>query len=159
LLSIQRLGLKVNYVGVNHGNGYKLFFNLSFHAFVRTSQEMWLLFGQSKLLGQCVTKWNDHELDQLWSQHSNPNLIRPWFGYVTNWLQVVTNHFCFGTRSLQISYMETSCIFKWNCTRRNLVLFQPHTLQLLLDLIAFQRHLVILSLQVLAALINGQYYS
>jgi hypothetical protein len=29
LVSIQSLGLKVNYVGVNHGNGYKLFLNLS----------------------------------------------------------------------------------------------------------------------------------
>jgi hypothetical protein len=133
--------------------------NLSFHAFVRKSQEMWLLFGWSKLLGQCVTKWNDHKVDQLWSQHSNPNFMKPLFGYVTNWLQVVTNHTCFGTRSLQISYMETSCIFKWNCTIRNLVLFHPYTLQLLSDLTTFQWHLVILSLQVLAALINGQYYS
>jgi len=100
LLSIQSLGLKVTCVGVNHRNGYKLFFNLSFHAFVRTSQEMWLLFGRSKLLGQCVAKWNDHHVDQLWSQHSNPNFIRPWFGYVINWLGVTTNHSYFGTRSL-----------------------------------------------------------
>jgi hypothetical protein len=121
-------GVKVNYVGVHHGNGYELFFNLSFHAFVKTSQEMWLLFGRSKLLGQCVAKWNDRQVDQLWSQHSNPTVIRPWFGYVTIWLRVATNHSCFDTRSLQISYMETSCIFQWNCTRRNLVLFHPHTL-------------------------------
>jgi hypothetical protein len=40
LLYIQSLGLKVNCVRVNRGNGYELFFNLSFHAFVRTSQEM-----------------------------------------------------------------------------------------------------------------------
>ncbi len=159
MLSIQSLGLKVNCVGVNHGNGYKLFFNLSFHAFVRTSQDLWLLFGRSKLLGQCVAKWNDHHIDQLRSQHSNPNFIRSWFGYVTNWLWVATNHYCFGTRSLQFSYMETSCIFKWNCTRRNLLLFDPHIVQLLLDLITFRWHLAILSLQVFVALINDQYYS
>jgi hypothetical protein len=43
--------------------------------------------------------------------------------------------------------------------KRNLVLFHPHTLQLLFDLTTFQRHLVILSLQVFVTLINGQYYS
>jgi len=142
LLSIQSLGLKVNCIGANHGNGYELFLNLSFHAFVMTSQEMWLLFGRSKLLGQCVEKWNDHHVDQLWFQHSNPNVIRPWFGYVTNWLWVATKYYCFGTRSLQFSYMKTSCIFKWNCTR-NLIIVHPHTLHLLLDLITFWQHLAI----------------
>jgi len=33
-------------------------------------------------------------------------------------------------------------------TRRNLILFHPHMLQLLFDLIIFQLHLAILSLQV-----------
>jgi hypothetical protein len=39
LLSIQSLGLKVNCIGVNHGNGYELFLNLSFHAFLMTCKK------------------------------------------------------------------------------------------------------------------------
>ncbi len=42
---------------------------------------------------------------------------------------------------------------------KNLVLFYPHTLQLLLDLITFQLYFVVLGFLWLIALINSQYYS